>query len=152
MIRRPDMIPRAPSPSQFQPHEDLQTLTLLVPLCGPATYGGGGTAFWSEAARGAARDCAGPPALVLRPPAGSALLFVGSVTHAGLPVSAGTRQVYVASFSSHRGYNPHAARGGELSDAGAERGHQGEPPGAREAALRLRAQEQRRRGEEWAEE
>ena len=133
---------------QFQPHEDLQSLTVLVPLSDPGAYGGGGTAFWSEEARGAARE-AGPPSLMLRPAAGTALLFVGSVTHAGLPVTSGTRHVYVASFSSHRGYKPHA-RG--VVQQGEDAASAGEPPGAREAALRLRAQERRRRGEQWADE
>ena len=133
---------------QFQPHEDLQSLTVLVSLCDPGAYGGGGTAFWSEEVRGAARE-AGPPSLVLRPAAGTALLFVGSVTHAGLPVISGTRHVFVASFSSQRGYKPHAhgaLQGEGAPSAGAE------PPGAREAALRLCAQEGRRRGEQWADE
>jgi len=133
---------------QFQPHEDLQSLTMLMPLCDPAAYGDGGTAFWSDEARGAARE-AGPPSLVLRPAAGTALLFVGSVTHAGLPVTSGTRHVYVASFSSHRGYKPHA-RG--VVQQGEDAASAGEPPGAREAALRLRAHERRRRGEQWADE
>ena len=39
---------------------------------------------------------------MLRPPAGTALLFGGDVTHAGLPVTAGERAVFVASFSSVR--------------------------------------------------
>jgi len=132
---------------QFQPHEDLQSLTVLVPLCDPDAYGSGGTAFWSEEARGMARE-SGPPSLVLRPAAGTALLFVGSVTHAGLPVSSGTRHVFVASFSSHRGYKPHARGAVQGEDAASAR----EPPGTREAALRLRAQEGRRRGEQWADE
>lgn len=36
-------------------------------------------------------------------PAGTALLFVGSVTHAGQPVSAGERCVFVSSFSPATG-------------------------------------------------
>ena len=42
----------------------------------------------------------GPPTAVLRPPLGTAILFGGDVTHAGLPVEAGTRAVLVASFST----------------------------------------------------
>ena len=37
--------------------------------------------------------------MVLAPPAGTALLFGGDVTHAGQPVAAGQRAVFVASFS-----------------------------------------------------
>jgi hypothetical protein len=72
----------------------LQSLTILIPLSDPEAFGGGGTAFW------AAADCVGggvgssPPALVLAPPAGTAILFGGSVTHAGQPTTAGE--------SSHR--------------------------------------------------
>ena len=40
------------------------------------------------------------PALVLRPPAGTGILFGGDVTHAGVEVSSGTRVVFVASFSA----------------------------------------------------
>ena len=36
---------------------------------------------------------------VLKPEAGSAMLFTGDVTHAGLPVASGARAVLVASFS-----------------------------------------------------
>ena len=39
--------------------------------------------------------------LVLKPPAGSALLFGGEVTHAGRRVESGTRCMFVASFSVH---------------------------------------------------
>ena len=38
------------------------------------------------------------PSLVMRPPAGSALLWRGHLTHAGLPVTSGERHVFVASF------------------------------------------------------
>lgn len=41
----------------------------------------------------------GPPRLVLAPPAGGALLFGGSVTHAAQPVTAGERCVFVGSFT-----------------------------------------------------
>ena len=37
------------------------------------------------------------------PPAGTALLFGGHVTHAGMPVTAGERAVFVASFSPRGG-------------------------------------------------
>ena len=67
-------------------------------LCRPSAFEGGGTGFWP---RGADEHDArrATPALVLRPPAGTALLFAGCVTHAGVPVRAGERAVLVASFS-----------------------------------------------------
>ena len=37
---------------------------------------------------------------VLAPPAGTALIFGGDVTHAGMPVETGLRSVFVASFST----------------------------------------------------
>lgn len=73
---------------EFAPHQDHQALTVLVPLSPPSAFEGGGTGFWSRGADECAARRA-PPALVLRPPAGTALLFAGSVTHAGLPVRAG---------------------------------------------------------------
>ena len=45
---------------------------------------------------------AAPPALLLRPARGTALLWGGSVTHAGQPVTAGQRSVFVASMSGRR--------------------------------------------------
>eukprot|EP00966_Prymnesium_polylepis_P034416 799626-Prymnesium_polylepis.1 len=87
----------------FSPHKDLQALTVLMPLTDATAYDGGGTAFWSapsDAASGLGTvDDAGDPTLVLRPPAGTALIFGGDVTHAGLPVESGQRAVFVASFS-----------------------------------------------------
>ena len=83
---------------EFAPHRDHQALTVLVPLSPPSAFEGGGTGFWPRGADERAARRA-PPALVLRPPAGTALLFAGSVTHAGLPVRAGERAVLVASFS-----------------------------------------------------
>jgi hypothetical protein len=86
---------------EFAPHQDHQALTVLVPLSPPSAFEGGGTGFWP---RGADERVArrAPPALVLRPPAGTALLFAGCVTHAGVPVRAGERAVLVASFSRRR--------------------------------------------------
>ena len=83
---------------EFAPHQDHQALTVLVPLSPPSAFEGGGTGFWprGDDERMARRA---PPALVLRPPAGTALLFAGCVTHAGVPVRAGERAVLVASFS-----------------------------------------------------
>ena len=86
---------------EFKPHEDKQSVTVLVPLSDSALYEGGGTAFWSDEARGPGRSRASTsaPTLVLQPPAGTALLFSGEVTHAARPVTSGVRVVYVASFT-----------------------------------------------------
>lgn len=94
---------------EFLPHTDGQTLTLLIPLSTPVVdFEGGGTAFWSssspppliiEDGQSAGQQQHDEPYLVLTPPAGTALLFGGSVRHAGRPVLAGTRVVLVASFS-----------------------------------------------------
>jgi 2OG-Fe(II) oxygenase superfamily len=94
---------------EFLPHTDGQTLTLLIPLSTPVVdFEGGGTAFWSSSlsptteaqpASAHIQQDYNEPCLVLSPPAGTALLFGGSVRHAGRPVLAGTRVVLVASFS-----------------------------------------------------
>lgn len=82
----------------FNPHKDYCALTVLIPLSSPddGSFAGGGTGFWAPEER-RARD--GEPSIVLAPPAGTAMLFGGHVTHAGLPVHAGTRVVFVASFT-----------------------------------------------------
>jgi hypothetical protein len=90
---------------EFYAHQDHQALTVLVPLSEPHSFEGGGTGFWAAAPDAASREAAdrhAPPTLVLKPPAGDALLFAGSVTHAGMPVRAGERVVLVASFSRRR--------------------------------------------------
>ncbi|CAJ1967410.1 unnamed protein product [Cylindrotheca closterium] len=79
---------------EFLAHTDSQSLTILVALTSPLEDGG--TAFWSQDSRGHRVE---GPSLVLRPPVGTALLFGGCVTHAGMPTSAGIRSVLVASFS-----------------------------------------------------
>lgn len=84
---------------EFSPHKDLQSLTVLVPLVGAESHEGGGTAFWPRRLAAEAVTSDVKPTLVLRPPAGTALLFGGELTHAGLPVTAGHRAVLVASFS-----------------------------------------------------
>ena len=61
---------------------------------------GGGTAFWSQDARG--HRVEGPTIIVKPLSPGTAILFGGSVTHAGLSVLQGTGVAFVASFSSHR--------------------------------------------------
>jgi len=85
---------------QFLPHKDHQALTVLLPLSQPCDFEGGGTSFWHQDSRGHRVEA---PSVVLRPPAGSALIFSGHVTHAGVPVDAGTRVAYVASFSARGG-------------------------------------------------
>ena len=84
---------------KFLAHEDGQQMTILIPLTSPDEFGGGGTAFWSQESRGHRVD---PPSLVLKPEKGTAILFGGHVTHAGLPIEWGERIVLVASFSKKR--------------------------------------------------
>jgi len=98
----------------FEPHKDLQALTVLMPLVGAGSFEGGGTGFWARKACVADDDASSSsrslgsmredieeaePSVVLTPPAGSALLFGGDLQHAGQPVTAGQRAVFVASFS-----------------------------------------------------
>lgn len=110
----------------FKPHEDEQLLTILIPLTNSETtapgcsgdFSGGGTAFWPEGARGGEdedgqRAVLGPPSFVLTPPAGSALLFGGQLTHAAQPVIAGERAVFVGSFTP-AGRKPVTRRGEDL--------------------------------------
>ena len=103
----------------FEPHKDLQTLTLLMPLTDGECFQGGGTAFWSRTAADPvaaglgtiSRDVSTTaPATTLTPPAGSALLFGGDVTHAGQAVTAGQRAVFVASFSRRRAESQETGR------------------------------------------
>lgn len=100
---------------------------MLVTLSDATEFEGGGTAFWSvddmvDESRGGnkrgERDESQPgrhnrkslcstteeeeeraPSLVFRPPAGAALIFGGTVKHAGQPVKVGRRCIFVASFS-----------------------------------------------------
>lgn len=101
----------------FEQHEDGHMLTILVPLAEPVAFEGGGTAFWpnvlmeggvsfiSEHSNGnepaPARSCGKPisDSQVMLPSRGTAMLFVGNVTHAGVSVTSGVRMVWVASFS-----------------------------------------------------
>ena len=86
----------------FLPHEDNCALTVLIPLTSSedGAFEGGGTGFWApEERRVPDEDGDVGPSLVLAPPAGTALLFSGHVTHAGMPVVSGVRHCLVASFS-----------------------------------------------------
>lgn len=99
------------SGGHFAPHTDKQALTLLVPLSPAGAFEGGGTAFWKDGHHAPAPE-AGEPAyeqgdergwlphdLALRPPRGTAIIFGGNVTHAGLAVTSGTRHLFVMSFT-----------------------------------------------------
>jgi hypothetical protein len=87
----------------FGAHKDHLALTVLIPLTSPNdNFLGGGTGFWAGN-----RDTSefiqkqnNQPNVILKPPAGSALLFGGDVTHAGMPVDSGYRSVFVCSFST----------------------------------------------------
>mmetsp|Transcript_17138 Transcript_17138/g.28708 ORF Transcript_17138/g.28708 Transcript_17138/m.28708 type:complete len:127 (+) Transcript_17138:480-860(+) len=94
---------------EFAPHTDNEHLTMLIPLDPVGAFEGGGTAFWAKshhrphvdgqlAPDGADRSWL-PPHHVLKLTAGTAILFGGNVTHAGLPVTSGTRHVFVVSFT-----------------------------------------------------
>ena len=95
---------------KFEPHEDGHELTVLVPLTSPRDddggdgcrppdgdgFEGGGTGFWAE---GVDAEEVDEPSVVLRPPAGTALLWRGHVMHAALPVTRGRRYAFVCSFN-----------------------------------------------------
>ena len=87
---------------EFKPHEDKMGLTVLVTLSDGDEFSGGGTAFWRPSDFNSARRGRAEPALVLTPPAGTALLFGGEVTHAGRRVESGKRCMFVASFSRRK--------------------------------------------------
>jgi len=75
-------------------------LTVLIPLTEPTQdFAGGGTGFW-KGNREQDENPSTPPDLTIKPAAGSALIFGGDVTHAGLPVEQGQRAVFVCSFST----------------------------------------------------
>ena len=98
---------------EFAPHTDNEHLTMLIPLDSAGAFEGGGTAFWAdshdrpresnepplEMDAKMERSTWLPPLHVLKPPAGTAIIFGGSVTHAGLPVTEGTRHLFVVSFT-----------------------------------------------------
>lgn len=73
-------------------HTDEHMLTVLLPLsCPDVDFWGGGTGFWAEGAASMG--------IVLRPSAGTAMLWRGHVRHAGLQVVSGRRHAYVVSFN-----------------------------------------------------
>ena len=85
---------------EFLPHKDGEALTVLLPLSSPGTdFQGGGTAFWAGGASSSSSSSNVGSSITLKPMAGTALLFGGSVTHAGLPVTEGKRVVLVCSLS-----------------------------------------------------
>ena len=85
----------------FKPHKDMQSLTLLLTLSNSgADFSGGGTAFFApDVELPTARRGAVAPAALLTPDAGTALLWSGTLLHAGAEVTAGRRVVFVASFT-----------------------------------------------------
>jgi len=90
------------SQGEFHAHVDRQTLTVLIPLSPLNSYGGGGTGFWPSDSEGRPGQSVTAPAVVMRPPQGSALLYGGRITHAGMPVETGCRVIFLASFSARR--------------------------------------------------
>mmetsp|Transcript_7810 Transcript_7810/g.11942 ORF Transcript_7810/g.11942 Transcript_7810/m.11942 type:complete len:333 (+) Transcript_7810:38-1036(+) len=90
----------------FGAHKDHLALTVLIPLTAPDDdFSGGGTAFW-KGNREVDENPQEPPTTVLKPPPGSALIFGGDVTHAGMPVESGYRSVFVCSFSTRTPVSP----------------------------------------------
>lgn len=83
----------------FGAHKDHLALTILIPLTSVEDFEGGGTGFWAGN-RAVDENPGDEPDLILKPSPGSALLFGGDVTHAGMPVSSGVRSVLVCSFST----------------------------------------------------
>ena len=84
----------------FGAHKDHLALTVLIPLTSAeGDFQGGGTGFWAGN-RQVDENPSTPPDLILKPAPGSALLFGGDVTHAGMPVASGLRSVGVCSFST----------------------------------------------------
>lgn len=95
----------------FMPHQDAQALTLLLPLSDVEEFGGGGTAFYAhDASLPSCRAMKTAPLRIIRPPAGSALMWGASLIHAGADVTSGRRIVFVASFT------PRAASGRGSTD------------------------------------
>ncbi|CAE7676588.1 unnamed protein product, partial [Symbiodinium pilosum] len=83
------------------PHIDREAVTLNVVLSEPGAFAGGGTAFWpQEKVEGETDEACAEKfdmrdAAVLRPRQGTAILFNGSIAHAGRPVISGVRHAFV---------------------------------------------------------
>lgn len=98
----------------FKPHMDQQSLTILVAISDAesGSFEGGGTAFWSVDDHGLGshssnnQQIQNEPTVVVHSAAGTALVFVGSVTHSGQPIITGERIVFVASFSPAHAERP----------------------------------------------
>ena len=85
----------------FGCHKDHLALTILIPLTNAGEdFEGGGTGFWAGNRAVDENPAQTEPDLVLTPTMGSALLFGGDVTHAGMPVEHGCRCVLVCSLST----------------------------------------------------
>jgi hypothetical protein len=79
---------------EFDAHEDGYSITLNLLLSDPTTaFEGGGTSFWAQP-HTTSNGCQ----IRLRPERGTAVIFNGKITHAGMAVTEGTRHLYVASF------------------------------------------------------
>lgn len=100
----------------FSPHQDAQSLTMTLALSDTGDFDGGGTSFYPAAELPAARRGKVTPSSVLRPAAGTALLWSGTLIHAGAEVTAGRRLLLVASFTpvyeAQRGRLSHSAASG----------------------------------------
>lgn len=94
----------------FGHHKDHMALSVLIPLSDPDDFAGGGTGYWSAAACPPSWPDGAPPETepdaVVRPPLGTAIVFGGDVTHAGLPIDLGLRSVFVASLSTRTPASP----------------------------------------------
>lgn len=89
------------SSGYFGAHKDHLALTVLIPLTSPEDdFSGGGTGFWAGNRKVDENPGGAEPTTVLKPTAGSALIFGGDVTHAGMAVETGYRSVFVCSFST----------------------------------------------------
>jgi hypothetical protein len=90
---------------EFKPHTDKEDLTMILPLSPPGAFEGGGTAFWRDGHTPAEMDGNADesewllPDHVVNGAMGTGVVFSGQVTHAGLPVTSGTRHLFVMSFS-----------------------------------------------------
>lgn len=89
------------SAGYFGCHKDHLALTILIPLTNVGEdFEGGGTGFWAGNRGIDENPSQIEPDLVLTPSMGSALLFGGDVTHAGMAVDTGCRGVLVCSLST----------------------------------------------------